>query len=87
MASPALLSHYRDAKGLEVDLIVETEHGVVAVEAKSGATIASDFFRSLDRFAPNDDIRRVLVFGGDQAARRSNAKVVAWRNVKDAGCT
>ncbi len=45
------LFHYRDATGLEVDLVSEGAAGVVLAEAKSGATVASDFSASVERLA------------------------------------
>lgn len=37
------LHHYRDAAGLEVDLVSTDASSVTLIESKSGATIASDF--------------------------------------------
>ena len=45
------LSFFRDMRGLECDLFYETGQGIGAVEIKSGATIASDYFSSLNRVA------------------------------------
>jgi len=73
---------YRDRRGLEVDLVVERHDGLVLVETKSGRTLASDFFDSLDAAAGLIESReRVLVYGGDLAQRRSNATVVPWRDL------
>ncbi len=41
------LSHYRDRNGAEVDLIVETPDGVLAVEVKSAGAARSDHFKHL----------------------------------------
>ncbi len=38
-------------KGVEVDLLVERGDALVAVEAKSGRTVAGDFFEGLQKFA------------------------------------
>ena len=45
------LSFFRDSRGLECDLLYETGRGIGAIEIKSGATIASDYFTSLHRVA------------------------------------
>ena len=42
------LSFFRDARGLECNLFYEPDRGIGAVEAKSGSTIASDYFTSLN---------------------------------------
>ena len=38
------LSFFRDSRGLECDLLYETGRGIHAIEIKSGATVASDYF-------------------------------------------
>jgi predicted AAA+ superfamily ATPase len=87
---PENLFHFRTARGLEVDLLIEEGDRLTAVEAKSAATVASDFFTPLKRFAA--DIERQLphlefdarvVFGGDAAQRRSDATVIPWRRLHD----
>ena len=42
---------FRDTRGLECDLIYEDGDGVAAIEVKSGATVASDWFDAFDRVA------------------------------------
>lgn len=80
---PPRLHHYRDVKGLEVDLIVEGAKGTVAVEAKSGATVASDFLRPLQRLAESSEpARRVLVFGGEDRGRRRGTAILPWREIQ-----
>ncbi|MPY86340.1 MAG: DUF4143 domain-containing protein [Luteitalea sp.] len=80
--SPRLF-HYRDAKGLEVDVVAETGAGLAAVEAKSGATVASDFLKPLQRFLPDaEDLRRILIVGGEETRRRGGIRVVSWRQIQ-----
>lgn len=72
------LSFFRDSKGLECDLFYETGDGIYAIEVKSGSTITSDYFRSLDRVAdlvPRISVR-VVVYGGRTRQSRSNGEVV-----------
>ena len=45
------LSFFRDSRGLECDLFYETGRGIGAIEIKSGSTVASDYFSSLNRVA------------------------------------
>jgi predicted AAA+ superfamily ATPase len=42
---------YRTRSGLEVDLLIETEKGIIGIEIKSGGKIASRDFRSLKEVA------------------------------------
>ena len=72
------LSFFRDARGLECDLLYETGRGLGAIEIKSGATVASDFFRSLLRVAelvPEVSLKAV-VYGGAVRQSRSEYEVV-----------
>lgn len=85
----ARLFHYREARGLEVDLLLERGDRLVAVEAKSGATVARDFLRPLTRLrevlaerAPHVTVDARLVYGGDEPQQRSDATVIPWRAVQ-----
>jgi predicted AAA+ superfamily ATPase len=81
--SPSL-SFYRDRKGLEVDAILERGTELLAVETKSGQTVAEDFFAALRSFAAVLPPRRrtrvsaMVVYGGAQSQRRAEATVVPW---------
>ncbi len=71
------LSFFRDARGLECDLFYETGLGIGAIEIKSGATIASDYFHSLDRVAkliPGISAKAVI-YGGTARQLRSDCEV------------
>ena len=72
------LSFFRDARGLECDLLYETGRGIGAIEIKSGATVASDFFRSLVRVAElvPEVALKALVYGGAVRQSRSDYEVV-----------
>ncbi len=78
------LSFLRDRKGLEVDLLIETARGPVAVEVKSGQTVAEDFFTGLRRAADQlsgehgPQVRNFLVYAGGAEQRRSGCAVVPW---------
>ena len=72
------LSFFRDARGLECDLFYETGHGIGAVELKSGSTIASDYFHSLNRVAEliPEISAKAVVYGGTARQSRSDCEVV-----------
>lgn len=86
-ARPAL-SFYRTRDGAEVDLVAETSRGCVAIEIKSGATLGSDFF---DGFVPlraalGQDLQECwLVYGGDRAEQRPQARVLPWNRIGELG--
>jgi predicted AAA+ superfamily ATPase len=80
--------HYREARGPEVDLIVEQGQNLAAVEIKSGATVSRDFFKKLTNFSSRmglvDSPRTVqsyVVFGGEESQKRSDAQVLSWRDI------
>ena len=72
------LSFFRDSRGLECDLLYETGRGIHAIEVKSGATVASDYFVSLNRVAELIPAisARTVVYGGTARQTRSDCKVV-----------
>jgi predicted AAA+ superfamily ATPase len=83
------LFHYRETRGLEIDLLIEQNEGLDAVEIKSGATTAADFFKNLERFSDRMKaagktrrIRSHVVYGGDDSRQRSYAQVLSWRDVQ-----
>jgi predicted AAA+ superfamily ATPase len=87
---PAGLAFYRDRKGLEADLVVESGSRRVVIEAKSGRTVAADFTASLDRVAEilardaaRPDVERVVVYGGDRRFRVREAVMTPWSAVAD----
>ena len=72
------LSFFRDSRGLECDLFYETGRGIGAIEIKSGATVASDYFTSLHRVAalmPNISTKTVI-YGGNTRQSRTDAEAV-----------
>lgn len=82
------LFHYRDATGLEVDLIVSDGNTATLIEAKSGATIGSDFTQAVDRLAQGVlqcsrhlAIETRVIYGGTARQTRGTTQFVPWREV------
>lgn len=74
------LYFWRDAKGNEVDLLIENGPDVVSIEIKAGATISGNWLKGLRGFAaklPTPPIVRGLVYGGPERQRRSD--ITIWR--------
>ena len=79
------LSFFRDSRGLECDLLYQTGLGIGAIEIKSGSTVASDYFHSLDRVAeliPNISAKAV-VYGGADRQTRTDCEVVPLSDMGD----
>jgi predicted AAA+ superfamily ATPase len=82
------LAHFRESRGLEVDLIVDGAEELLAVDAKSGATAATDWLEPLGRFvaaqARAGETRRVtprIVYGGEAEHRLRGVAIVPWHRV------
>lgn len=78
---PPRLMHYRESRGLEIDVIDETSGKFCAIEAKSAATVIPRFLQPLQRLAEQMDLppeNVKLVYGGDQRMQRSGVTCVPW---------
>ena len=78
------LSFFRDARGLECDLFYETGKGIHAIEVKSGSTVSSDYFTSLNRVAElvPDITAQTVVYGGSERQSRTDMEVVPPAELK-----
>ncbi len=79
------LYFYRDRKGSEVDLFVDSGTRVWAVEVKSGATVSKDFMKPvlsltelLAAASEPTTVESLVVYGGDQPQTRGAVRVVPW---------
>lgn len=84
------LFHYREARGPEIDLLLEQGERLAAVEIKSGSTVNQDFFKNLKwftrRLQDGGQKRRVqsyIVYGGESSQKRSDAHVLPWTRVRE----
>lgn len=80
--------HYREARGLEVDLIIEEANDLLAVEIKSGATVAPDFFKGVLKFRDtfSNKQRKVnasVVYGGEKTHQRNQVMALPWKQMND----
>lgn len=77
------LSFFRDSRGLECDLLFQTGRGMGAVEIKSGETIASDYFDSLNRVAElvPEIFSKAVVYGGMDNQSRSTGSIVPFHDL------
>jgi predicted AAA+ superfamily ATPase len=83
------LFHYREARGPEINLLIEHGEDLEAIEIKSGATITNDFFKNLKSFADRMEdagkkrpVGSHVVYGGDDSQQRSDAQVLSWRHMQ-----
>lgn len=75
---------WRNSTGHEVDLILEADAQLFAVEIKSGETLNEDFFKGLryfKRLSSAPDEHFYLVYGGDRNLSRKYGQVVGWKSI------
>ncbi|MBD3316227.1 MAG: DUF4143 domain-containing protein [Chitinivibrionales bacterium] len=74
--------YWRDKAGHEVDCLIEKGDELIAVEFKSGQTIANDYFSGLAYWRKlTGPGKRYVVYGGGKSQERSGGVVLPWRNV------
>jgi hypothetical protein len=81
---PSNLFFWRDSKGLEIDVLIESGDDLTPVEIKSGQTIAPDFFTGLKQWlalSGNPGHPAWLIYGGDREHRRENVGIIPWNHL------
>lgn len=89
---PADLKHYRESRGVEIDLVMEDGRRLHAIECKSGATIHRSFFDSLERLAdslaqgqPPLEFHPAIVYGGATSSTRRRLPYYSWKEIEKLG--
>jgi hypothetical protein len=81
------LRHCREARGPEVDLLVQSERGWIIAEAKSGSTVDASFFAGMETFTSRlpttSPVVRRLVYGGSESQKRQGVVVMPWAKIQD----
>jgi len=85
---PLRMFHYREARGPEVDLLVQQETGWLLAEAKSGSTVDPSFFAGMEKLASrlpdgSSCIRR-LIYAGTETQQRGGVAVIPWAGIQSA---
>jgi predicted AAA+ superfamily ATPase len=78
----AELFFWRDNVGHEVDVLLETPHGLQAIEIKSGRTFASDWPTAALKWTGFADVPTQppqIVYGGSGHFQRQGCAVLGWR--------
>jgi len=74
---------WRDSNQNEVDLLIETDGMLHAIEIKSGATLNDNYFKGLIQFQQISNIDKssmAVVYGGDADYSTKNGKFISWKN-------
>lgn len=75
------LYFWRDSAGHELDAVIDRGRERLAVEIKSGQTVAQDFFAGIDfwrKLVGDPAASAALVYGGESSYRRSGVAVYSW---------
>ncbi len=81
------LHFYRDSSGLEVDVLLEAGNMITLFEIKSSQTINQECFILLNKVAAifgERVVKKVVLYGGHEQQKRSNAEVVSYLYAGDA---
>ena len=78
------LYFWRDHKGREIDLILESGSSLIPVEIKSGSTKKGDYFSELDywnKLSGNTPENSYVIYGGKEDQTRNNGNLISWRSL------
>ncbi len=90
---PTDLAYYRDARGTEIDLVVEKALDPIAVEIKAGQTATFDLgavfesFEATLRTAPTPprSLERLVVYGGERRVEVGGVLYLPWNEIDRVG--
>jgi uncharacterized protein len=74
------LSYFRDERGNEIDLIIDSGQSLLAIEIKFSTRFRNEFADGLKRFFPGvkTPFRRIVIFRGEQAQKRDGFEVIPY---------
>lgn len=90
---PADLAYYRDARGTEIDLVLEKALDPIAVEIKAGQTPTFELGRAFESLAttlsappaPARSMQRRIVYGGERRAEVERVSYLPWKDLHQVG--
>ena len=78
------LFFWRNNTGLEVDIVMETAGKLRPIEIKSGETLATDWFRGINKWlqlAGDEALSPTLIYGGTVPWNKDKVDIIPWMNV------
>jgi hypothetical protein len=81
------LKHYRESRGIEIDLVAQQGSTLHLVECKSGATLHPSFFAPLSTMqqllgGASQESSAALVYGGRESHARRTIPIYAWSDIE-----
>ena len=87
MEAEPTLSFWRDKNGrYEIDCIISKGNRLYPLEIKGGATIGSDYFKSLtywQEFMHSTPQESYIFYGGSEQQKRSQGILLGWKSIGD----
>lgn len=71
--------YWRESNGIEIDCLIESGNQLIALEIKAGQTFNSDYFKNLNRFPDDDNIKKVLLYYGQETTNISGINIFNWQ--------
>ena len=74
---------WRESNNMEIDLLIEKNGALMAIEIKSGSTMKTDFFKNLlawQKTSSTPDEHLTVVYGGEQSYQTSHGKLSGWKD-------
>lgn len=82
------LKHYRESRGIEIDIVLQQAGTLYLVECKSGATTHPSFFKPLSTLqdlirgaSSEPTVAPALVYGGNESHARRTIPVFSWSDI------
>lgn len=75
--------YWREHSGHEIDLLIEVNNGLVALEIKSSATLSEHCIKGLNHIVKiiPDNLSTCIIYGGQNNLQLGQHKVMSWQDI------
>ncbi len=82
---PANMFYWKDNHNKEIDAVIESGEGVLAIEIKSALTFSSSFFDNITYWGKLSPRNRqgIVIYGGDKSFSTTHGPVVSWNRLSE----
>lgn len=77
---------WRDNKGSEIDLLIDSPAKLIPIEIKAGQTVTNDYFKEINiwnKFTGGQSKNSFVIYGGDTNFKNSNGSLISWKNINN----
>ncbi len=78
------LYFWRDHHGVEIDVLLQTDQGMLPIEIKASTTYHKDFFKNLtywNQLTKTDPTHNVVIYAGDATETVSKGTLRSWKDL------